>query len=195
MRQQIDVSNKASVLCEWVLIWSELMWRSNSTAQQIHFISFRFISFQFISQYSAIATVRSRRTMHLLPNHPDGSHIHSRPLYSFLQPYNHSVADNNQFQHFYSLRKDYKYCGRQDGIRNLTETVKWVLLANRTERSLFAEYDICLTWQDIRNSLLPLSWATWIQCVISHSVPLCSVSVLSYCLCFQTGSLTPGFLQ
>lgn len=130
--------------------------QQSTAEQQIHFVSFRFISFQFISQYSAIATVRSRRTMHLLPNHPDGSHIHSRPLYSFLQPHNHSIADNNQFQHFYSLWKDYKYCGRQDGIRNLTETVNWMQLTNRAERSLFAEYDICLTCQDIRNSLLAL---------------------------------------
>jgi hypothetical protein len=87
--------------------------------------------------------------MRLLPNHPDGSHIHSRPLYFSVQPQNHSIAYNNQFQHFYSLWKDYKYCGRQDGIQNLTETVNWMWLTNRTEKSLFVEYNICLTCQDI----------------------------------------------
>ena len=143
MRQQTDVdrrgSNKASVLCEWwVLIWSELMWRSNR-AQRNKYISFHFVSFHNTALF---ATVRSRLMMHLLPNHPDGSHIHSRPLYSFLQLHNRSIAHNNQFQHFYSLWKHYKYCGRQDGTRNLTETVNWMQLTNRAERSLFAEYDI-----------------------------------------------------
>lgn len=94
--------------------------------QRNKYISFRFISFQFISQQSAIPTVRSRLTMNPLPNHLDGPHIHSKPFYSFLKPQNHFVADNNQFPHFYSLRKNCKCYGRQDEIRNLTKTLNWM---------------------------------------------------------------------